>query len=78
MPDWVTAPQPEEDMIDMRVCRRQMPFGEHRTMAEVIEAEYLLSKRIAGKRLSGGEAQRLAGLLNRDPTPYEPPPPRSA
>ena len=44
-------------------------------MAEVIECEYLLNKRISGKRLSGGEAQRLAGLTNRDPTPYEPPPP---
>ena len=62
-------------MMDVRVCRRLMPFGEHRTMAAVIETERLQSRYERGESLGSPEARRLQTLLSRATIP-DPPQPR--
>jgi hypothetical protein len=51
-------------MIDYRICRRCPPFGEHRSMREVIETEDLLERQARGDNMSAYGA-RLQSLLSR-------------
>ncbi len=65
-------------MIDMRVCRRLMPFGEHRSMAEVVETEELARRRRARIPMDSPAAKRLQSLQSRATEPDRDPPPAAA
>ena len=64
-------------MMNMRICRRCPPFGEHRDMAEVLETEELEKRRRLGK-LTAGEYGRLVSLQSRAVLPPDPEPPAAA
>ena len=65
-------------MIDARVCRRPMPFREHRTMAAVIETGRLQAQYERGEMLGSADARRLQSLQSRAVMPTEPEPPSAA
>jgi hypothetical protein len=58
-------------VIDMRVCRRLMPFREHRSWREVLETEALLKRQARGENMMLYGA-RLQSLLSRATMPNGP------
>lgn len=63
--------------MDMRICRRAMPFNDHRNFAEVLETEDLERRLQAGK-LVRGEWTHLQRLQMRATEPDREPPPDAA
>lgn len=58
--------------------RRSFPFGEHRTMEEVLETERLQARYDRGESFGSPEARRLQSLQSRAVMPTEPEPPTDA
>ena len=58
--------------------QRSFPFGEHRTMAEVLETERLQAKYDRREMLGSPDARRLQSLQSRAVMPSEPEPPAAA